>query len=292
MKAKCVILFLRVISIFPLWVIHSIAFVIGNILFVTHSGLKRNTNTNLQLCFPKETNGKLKDLLRKTLIENCKTALEFGYVWFRSPSFLLSKIKEAEGLEIMQEEFEKEEGILLVAPHYGQWEIVGLYIAKRFPSCYLYKKPKITELDSVMTKARGRNGASIVPADHSGIRHLFQSLKQGKVIGILPDQDPSTGDGVFAPFFGIPAKTMILLSRFAAKTKAPVIITYAERLPFARGYKMHFRKIEGEIYSKDLAKSATELNKAIEEDVRKFPAQYQWTYKRFKSRPEGEDKIY
>ncbi len=292
MKAKSIILFLRVISIFPLWIIHCLAFVIGSFLSLLPSNIKSTTNINLQLSFPELNQDAINLLLRKTLIENCKTACEFGYVWFRNPKTLLDKIIAHDGLDAITKDFELGNGLILAAPHLGQWEIVGLYCAEKFPCCYLYRKPHITELDAIMINARERTSAKLVPADNSGVRQLFQSLKQGMALGILPDQDPSSGEGVFAPFFGVQAKTMILLSRFAAKTKAPVYITYVERLPLAKGYKIYFKKIEGNIYSKDLVESATELNKAIEEEVRKIPAQYQWTYKRFKSRPEGEEKVY
>ena len=292
MKAQIVILFLRVMSIFPLWAIHSIAFVIGNLLFLLPSQVKITTNTNLQLCFPEFNSKQINMLLRKTLIENCKTALEFGYIWFRDPQVLLTAIVSSEGEETVIKDFELGNGLIFAAPHLGQWEIAGIYLAKKLPCCYMYKKPQIEQLDSIMVKARQRNGAKLVPADKSGVRQLFQYLKQGMALGILPDQDPSAGEGVFAPFFGVPAKTMILLSRFAAKTNAPVFVTHVERLPFARGFKIHFNKIEGNIHSKDLVESTSELNKAIEKEVTKIPAQYQWTYKRFKSRPEGEQKVY
>lgn len=292
MKARIVILFLRVISIFPLWLIHSIGFVIGNILFLTPSKLKIIANKNLQACFPELDHKKAKSLLRRTLIENSKTALEFGYLWFRQPEFLLKKIVAVKGADILDDNFSKNDGIILAAPHLGQWEIIGLYCAERYPSCYLYKKPKIAQLEKIMIKARQRTSAKTVPTDTSGIKKMFQALRQGMLIGILPDQDPSSGDGVFAPFFGISAKTMVLLSRFAAKTNSPVFLTYAERLSYGRGFKLHFKKIEGDIYSKDLTQSTTELNKVIEAAIRQIPSQYQWTYKRFKSRPEGEEKFY
>ncbi len=292
MKARCAILFLRGISLLPLWVIHSIAFVIGNFLYLFPSNIKKTCSINLKTCFPEHNDSTYKQHLRKTLIESCKTLLEFGYIWFRDPTSFLLKIVAVEGEELLQQEFAKGQGIILAAPHLGQWELLGLHLSKTLPCCFLYRPPNIQELEQVMVKARARSGAKIVPANTAGVRKLFQSLKHGEVLGILPDQDPASGDGVFAPFFGVQAKTMVLLSRFAAKTKAPVFVCYAERLPYAKGYKLHFKKVDDDIYSKDTLESVTTLNRAIEGIVKESPFQYQWTYKRFKSRPDGEAKIY
>lgn len=292
MKAKYAILFLRGISILPLWVIHSIAFVIGVLIYLLPTNLKKTCSINLKLCFPDYDSHTHNHHLRKTLIENCKTLLEFGYIWFRDPASFLSKIVSVEGEELLKQEFDKGQGIILAAPHLGQWELLGLHLSKTLPCCFLYRPPNIKELEEVMVKARARSGAKIVPANTAGIRKLFKSLKNGEVLGILPDQDPASGDGVFAPFFGMQAKTMVLLSRFAAKTKTPVFVSYTERLPFARGFKIHFKKVDTGIYSKDLLESVTTLNHAIEDIIKESPFQYQWTYKRFKSRPDGEAKVY
>lgn len=256
------------------------------------TSIKKTCSTNLKSCFPEHDNNTYNHHLRKTLIENCKTIFEFGYIWFRDPDTFLRKIVSVEGEELLQQEFDKGHGIILAAPHLGQWELLGLHLSKTLPCCFLYRPPNIKELEEVMVKARARSGAKIVPANTAGVRKMFQSLKNGDLLGILPDQDPGSGEGVFAPFFGVQAKTIVLLSRFAAKTKTPVFTSYAERLPFARGYRLHFKQVDAGIYSKNLLESVTTLNHAIEDIVKESPFQYQWTYKRFKSRPDGEKKIY
>jgi len=140
--------------------------------------------------------------------------------------------------------------------------------------------------------ARERMGATLVPTDSRGVRTLYQRLASGGMIGILPDQDPREGAGLFAPFFGVAAKTMTLLPRFAAKSGAPVILCFAERLPRGRGFHLHFTPLPPAVNDPDPARSAATVNAAVEAAVRRRPEQYQWSYKRFRTAPPGEPPRY
>jgi len=135
-----------------------------------------------------------------------------------------------------------------------------------------------------------------VATDASGVRALLTSLRDGEVLGILPDQDPGDEGGVFAPFvfapfFGIAASTMTLVSRLALKTGVPVFLTWAERLPRGRGFVLHLRTLPEVTTAGSLEASVAALNRGVEAAVRSLPAQYLWTYKRFKTRPPGTPKL-
>jgi len=147
-------------------------------------------------------------------------------------------------------------------------------------------------MDSIIRNSRERAGAKLVPTDRGGVKSLYTALGIGELIGILPDQDPGHDAGVFAPFFGIQANTMTLLSRLAAKTESSVIFAYAERLSFGRGYKIRFIKGSEDINQKDTVISCTAINADVEKCVRALPDQYLWAYKRFRCRPEGETHLY
>jgi KDO2-lipid IV(A) lauroyltransferase len=112
------------------------------------------------------------------------------------------------------------------------------------------------------------------------------------MVGILPDQDAGSGQGVFVPFFGEPANTMTLLSRLAARTRALVVVAYAERLSGSRGFHVHFVPASEAIYDEDFERSAASLNRDIERCVRDLPQQYLWSYKRFRIRPRGVQSPY
>jgi KDO2-lipid IV(A) lauroyltransferase len=160
----------------------------------------------------------------------------------------------------------------------------------------LYKPPKQAALDEPIREGRARFGAAVVPTDSSGMRALLRGLKNAEAVGILPDQEPTEGEGVFAPFLGHPALTMTLPMRLLARTRgerqARVFLTITERLPHARGFRQHFMPAEDDIYSDDMELATAALNRGVETCLRVAPEQYQWSYKRFRQRPEGLSEVY
>jgi KDO2-lipid IV(A) lauroyltransferase len=130
-----------------------------------------------------------------------------------------------------------------------------------------------------------------VPTNRRGVKALFQTLQQQAVVGILPDQVP-TEAGIFAPFFGRPTYTMVLVSRLAQRGNVPVIFTYAERLSKGRGFHVHFLPAPPTISAPDLEKAVNALNQGIEQCIQHCPTQYQWSYKRFKRQPTHLPSIY
>ena len=121
---------------------------------------------------------------------------------------------------------------------------------------------------------------------------MLRALKGGRLLGLLPDQQPKVGEGSFAPFFGVEALTMTLLSRLAARANVAVVFGFAERLPRGAGFRVHFLPAPAGIDAEDERTALTALNAGIEACVRVCPAQYQWTYKRFSRRPAGEANPY
>ncbi len=121
---------------------------------------------------------------------------------------------------------------------------------------------------------------------------MLQTLRAGNAVGILPDQDPGDEGGQFAPFFGHPANTMVLLSKLAIRSGAPVFLLYAERLSRGRGYQLHFERLPDAVGHEPLADSLAALNRTLEQAIRHHPEQYLWSYKRFKRQPPGHPPVY
>ncbi len=284
--------FLYLCAFLPLPLLHALGTVIGWGLILIPNRLRETTQTNIALCFPELTPDRQRQRIRKTLVETGKTLMETGVLWLRPASMALRLIRKVDGLEHVEQASAAGQGVILATPHLGAWEAAGLYCAARFDITCLYRPLRMTQLETLVNRARSRAGGNYVPANARGIRTLFKTLEEGGTVAMLPDQEPQAGTGVFAPFFGIPAFTMVFLSRLAAKNATPIVFAWCERLPWGRGYHLHFRKPPESCYSKDTARSATGINQAVENCIRECPTQYQWGYKRFRTRPEGSPPLY
>ena len=231
-------------------------------------------------------------LLRNSLVETAKAITELGPLWYWRKARIMALVKKVSGAEALEQALQQRQGVILAIPHLGTWEMVGLYCSAKYRMTSLYRPPRISELDTLTRTARGRFGAQLVPTDISGIRALYRALAGGELIAILPDQEPASGNGVFVPFYGIPAYTMTLLHRLASRTNATILYTYAERLPLGKGYHLHFMAPQEDIRNCEQDMALQLMNKNIEMCINKIPEQYQWSYKRFRKRPEGESDFY
>ena len=284
---------LHFFAMMPLRLNHRIGSWIGLILYYLKGKTWRISRINIQHCFPEMTAKEQETILKNSLIELGKQFTEMGPMWLWPPDKTLSLLTQVSGKEHMDAAMQSDKGVFLLTPHLGCWEIAGLYLGANIPVTILYSRPKIKALDDIVRHSRIRSGATLVAADASGVKSIFKTLKQGNGTGILPDQNPDDiNSGIFAPFFGIQTLTMTFISKLASKTGASIVIGYAERLPHGRGYHLHIRRADPEISDPDPLISATALNKTVENYIREVPSQYQWSYKRFKKRPEGEEKIY
>jgi KDO2-lipid IV(A) lauroyltransferase len=149
----------------------------------------------------------------------------------------------------------------------------------------MYRPPRKNALKPLVEGARARENLHLAPANLSGVRILAKVLKAGQPIGILPDQVPQEGEGVWAPYFGRPAYTMTLPAKLAQLGRADVVLTFAERLPRGRGYVVRFVPFEGELAGTP-AEQAAAINRAMEQLIARCPAQYYWSYNRYKQ-PQG-----
>ena len=285
-------LLLRIISWFPLSFTHVLGRLLGRFFNSFSNELSRVARRNIELCFPELNEQQRSELVRESLMQTGMAILECGALWLWPVERVLKKVRKVSGWELIEKARAEGKGVVFAAPHLGAWEVIGLYSAKRSPMTCMYRPPRLTGLDQLIRKGRGRSGVALVPTDAGGVRALYKALSRGEIVGILPDQDPGHGAGVFAPFFGVEANTMTLLSRLAGKSNTTVFMAYAERLPKGRGYHIHILPAPGCLADKDSVMAATCLNNAVEECVRALPGQYQWAYRRFKNRPEGEKKLY
>ncbi len=284
---------LRALALLPLPFNHALGAIIGRMYYLFPNRLRAVTRCNINLCFPDWSPPQRQALARASLIEVGKTLCENGPLWYWPEPEILRLVSQVSGGEYLRQGLQQGKGIIVAAPHLGSWEILGHYINTVVPITNLYRPPRLPEMDSFIQKVRTRFGAKLAATTPKGIKTLFQLLHENECVGILPDQDPGRGGaGLFAPFFGIAANTMSLLPRLAQKTGAQVLFGYAQRLPQGRGYHLHFIPGHPDISHRDLAIAVAALNQGVEQCVRALPEQYQWGYKRFRTRPAGEIKLY
>ena len=292
MKAFLATALLRLLAWLPLRAAQAVGGAIGGLSGRLPNDLRRITGINLARCLPELDEAERETLLRASLVETGRTFAELGAMWLWPVDRTLALVREVSGWEALERALAAGRGIVFLSPHQGAWELGCLYFASRHPLTALYRPPRMAALDDLVRGARERSGARLVPTDSGGVRALFRALAQGEAVGILPDQDPGRGAGLFAPFFGHSANTMVLASRLAGRSGAPVFFCVPERLPAGRGFHIHFTPADPAIGSPDLAVSVAALNAGVEAWVRRRPAQYLWSYKRFKSRPAGEPDWY
>jgi KDO2-lipid IV(A) lauroyltransferase len=292
LKARLVIWSLKLLACLNLKWAQRLGTFIGRILWLGDSRLTRVTMENIQLCYPELSKEAQQALIKASLIETGKLFAEFGVVWEWPTEKTLSLIRSVQGKEHLDAIFDKGKGAIVLAPHHGNWEMVGLYLSTLRPMAALYKPPKIKALEDYMSSVRGRHGSELVPTNKRGVVRLFSILSSQGMVGILPDQVPGGTGGLYAPFMGIEANTMKLVSRLIDKTHCEVVCLCAIRRPEGEGFDMVFTPADPAIYSDDLATSVAALNRTVEASIASHPAQYQWEYKRFKGTEIDGKKVY
>ncbi|WPL10786.1 Lipid A biosynthesis lauroyl acyltransferase [Thiorhodovibrio litoralis] len=280
---------MRLLARLPLRWVHYIGGAIGTSIAHLPNRQRRNTLINIGLCLPELNRDEAIALRNRCLREFGKTYAEIAHLWLRPSAEVLNLVRETRGVELLERQTGS--GLIVLSPHLGAWELAGLYLAACGPTAIFYKPQKY--LDDMILAARKRSGATLAPITARGIRVLVQSLERGEYVGILPDQAPRADKGaVFAPFFGIPAYTMLLVNRLSRKTGAPVVFLFAERLGPGEGYRIHCQRAPEGVAADSDEEAAAALNQGIAECVRVCPEQYLWPYRRFRERPQGVPKFY
>lgn len=271
----------------PLRALHTLGAGIGWLMLRFDSRECRVARRNFELCFPTLPNAERDELLSATLRQTGCTITETARLWTRTSRSNLALVQEVRNPELLDAALASGKGLIIAAPHQGNWELLNQYLASRMPLSIVYRPPRSAAVELLLRRVRGHEGVTQVRAHGAGVRALFRTLCDGGRLGILPDQQPKLGDGEFAPFFGVPALTMTLLPRLAERSGAVVLFAHAERLPAAAGFRIVFRESDPALTGSDPVAAVAALNRGVEACVRDQPTQYQWGYKRFSIRPPG-----
>ena len=264
--------------------------VLGSLLWQIPNQFREASRRNVDRCFPELPVGERRRLVRESLKSTGLNVVEAGALW-NWPAERLQKLAGGVENEAMLEAgLERGKGILVLAPHVGNWEYLSLWFTLRnpeMPLVSLYRPPRILELDEYLRQSRQRFGAVMAPASAGGLRQLARALQNGHMVGILPDQEPLKEHGVFAPFFGIPALTMLAVNGILRRFDPTVAYAFAQRGQNGKFRIRIFPPPDG-LDDSDPVRAATQLNYGVEQCVRACPEQYMWSYRRFRTRPPEE----
>jgi KDO2-lipid IV(A) lauroyltransferase len=252
---------------------------------------RKVTQCNIAAVFPELPPAQQLQLSKDSVMATAALLTEMGHVWLKPWSYVSSLILEITGEELILDAQAAGRGVILLAPHLGNWEVVGLHLGTLGNTVSLYQPPKITRLGPVIERARQASGATLVPTDSRGLAKLLRCVKGGGISAILPDQAPEDlNSGQNSPFMGIPCFTGTLASNMIRRTGALAVFGFAKRVP--GGFSIHYELAENDIYAKDTAVSLDALNRGVERCVRSCVEQYQWEYKRFRVRPRDGKGMY
>ena len=288
MKAFIFITILKLSKILSLKRSRSIAQFLGRLSWMLSKKNKHVTLTNIANCYPHLSTEQQQQLAKDSINATLMNMLELGKIWDKETN-IENFINNVSGIDDFREALQAGNGLLLAVPHMGNWEVLNLLLAQFDKYAFLYKAPTDKKIEEKLVAFRGKSNALQIEANLKGVRKIMIHLKQKGFVGILPDQRPKQGQGVFAPFYNIPTYTMSLFSKLAIKTKVPVFFAYALRSD--SGFDVYFEKSEESIYA-DLETSVAYMNKKIQTIVDKAPEQYQWTYKRFSIQPKNSSSFY
>lgn len=239
---------------------------------------------NIEICLP-ELEAKQREYITRSAIRNeLQSYMEFFTIWGSTNQKNISRIHQIQGEAYFHAALAEQKGLILIAPHFGTWEIMNAWFAQYTQMTIMYKPIKNADADNFVRVARSREQAKLVPTDESGVRQIFKALKTGGTTVILPDHTPNVG-GDMIQYFGVPLASSNLSAKLIQKTKARALLVYAIRNE-SDDFNMFIEPINEHIYSGSADDGTRVIHQTLEDLIRRHPEHYHWSYKRFKANPE------
>lgn len=280
---------LRASEKLPLPVTRKIGSLLGLAYYAANKKRRHIAKTNISLCFPELSESEQRRIMLRSYKAYGQGIMDLPHLWWGSDK-KFNKMIEFEGLEAASSLLDQQIPVIFVTSHKPGTDFGGVAVSRLTPMVSMMKPMKDPALNELFIKGRTRYGARMVMRDQ-GLRLAIQSMRNyNQSFYYIPDEDFGAEHTVFAPFFGIQRATLPTLGRLAKITKAIVIPTFAHITP--TGYKVIFDPPLTGLPGPNPGFDATVLNVAVENDVRRAPNQYIWTFKWFKTRPEGEADFY
>ncbi|WP_313234319.1 lysophospholipid acyltransferase family protein [Delftia acidovorans] len=265
----------RLFAALPLWLLHPLGALMGWVAFAASATYRRRFLANARQA------GYGLGAVAPAVGHAGRMVAELPRMWMgRQPNC------EMHNEECVRRAYAAGRGIIFLTPHLGCFELSVQHAARQWSAEHgeitiLYRPARQPWLARVMETARNRPGVQAVPTTLAGVRQMIKALRKGAAVGLLPDQVPPEGQGVWSPFFGRDAYTMTLAARLALQTGAAVIVARCERLSWGRGYALYLEELPVPL-SENLEAAVQQINEAMEHTIRQCPQQYLWGYARYK----------
>ena len=269
---------------FSRWFARVLAGVI-NTLKITKTS--RTMSLNVDICLPHLTQTQKHAIVRSAVRNELQSYMEFFSIWGSSNQQNIARIKQVFGAEYFHQALHDNKGIILLAPHFGTWEVMNAWFAQYTKMTIMYKPIKNPEADRFVRQARSREQATLVPTDESGIRQIFKALKMGGTTVILPDHTPKHTSELIE-YFGLPLASSNLSAKLIQKTKAKALLVYAIRNT-TEDFNIYIEPVDDAIYQGTATEGTLVIHRAIEGLIQRYPEHAHWSYKRFKAHPDLHD---
>ncbi len=287
--ALLILMLIRLLSLLPLPLLRALGRGIGSGMSLVPGETRRITRANIDQAFPALEETARRELTRSSLQHTAMFAMEAGVLWHWSLERCEETYLEITGDELLDNRLRNGNGVIVLVPHFGNWEVLALFLGRYGYTC-LYDPPRLEALEVPMRNARSRTGGILVPIGTSGIKAMVKTLRAGGITALLPDQVPDASAGVYAPFFQRPTLTMTLAQRLLRQTGSVAVLGSAQRV--RGGFVIRFEPAIDGIDHHDSVLAATRLNEMIENLIARDPGQYQWEYRRYKRPPPGVPRLY
>jgi KDO2-lipid IV(A) lauroyltransferase len=277
---------IKLVGRLPLPAARTLGALIGRATYMAGGRPVAVSRDNLQRCFPHLTAEHREILIRESLVQTAMTAAEAPAIWAQPWSRLRRYVRSLDGFSLIDSQQQTGRGLLLLAPHLGNWEIMGPVMPRCLDKItFMYQPTGMEAIDELMVQGRSKDGVKLASTTRKGVSQVLKALQAGEAVSILPDQVPDEGSGQTADFFGHPAQTMTLVYKLIQRTDCDVLMIFAKRV--TGGFQLVVREADPAIRDSDMIVSLAALNRSVEACVREIPEQYQWEYKRFKGAPEA-----
>ncbi|MEX1166955.1 MAG: lysophospholipid acyltransferase family protein [Hydrogenophaga sp.] len=268
----------------PLWLAHCIGAALGWVVFALSPTYRSRFLDNSKLA------GYTFTEVKGAIANSGRMVAELPKLWMSSEGKAQGKAEAPfiwQGKEHIEAAYDAGKGVIFLTPHLGSFEMIGQAWGQDFGKAHgnftvLFRPARKAWMAGLVANSRNRPGLATVPTNLSGVRQMIKALRKGEAVGLLPDQVPPDGMGLWTPFFGKDAYTMTLAARLHAQTGATVLVGFGERLPWGRGYKLHISPLK-QVLSEDLVFAVAQMNDEMEALIRSCPTQFLWSYGRYKA---------